>query len=71
MCKSHATHPALILYKMLSATWYEETAQLISLTNLNFGENVVQCMGNVLTSSAEMDGSYHHGKHYQTEHVGQ
>ena len=34
VCKSHATHWALITYSMLQATWYKGTAQLLSLTEL-------------------------------------
>ena len=34
VCKSRATHPALITHNLQCATWYEETAQLLSLTEL-------------------------------------
>ena len=34
VCKSRATHPALITCNMQCATWYEGTAQLLSLTEL-------------------------------------
>ena len=34
VCKSRATHRALITCNMLCATWYEGTAQLSSLTEL-------------------------------------
>ena len=32
--KSHAAHGALVMYSMLCATWYEGTAQLLSLIEL-------------------------------------
>ena len=32
VCKSRATHRALITCRMLRATWYEGTAQLLKLT---------------------------------------
>ena len=32
VCKSRATHQALITYNMLCATWYGGTAQLLSVT---------------------------------------
>ena len=35
VCKSHATHRAFITCNMPCATWYEGTAQLLSLTELN------------------------------------
>ena len=35
VCKSRATHRALITCNLQCATWYEETAQLLSLTELN------------------------------------
>ena len=34
VCQSRAAHPALITYNMPRATWYEGTAQLLSLTEL-------------------------------------
>ena len=34
VCKSRATHPALITCNVLRATWYEGTVQLLSLTEL-------------------------------------
>ena len=34
VCKSRATYPALITCNMQCATWYEGTAQLLSLTEL-------------------------------------
>ena len=36
VCKSRATNRALIMCNMLSATWYEETAQLLCLTDFKF-----------------------------------
>ena len=34
VCKSHATHQALIMCSMSCATWYPGTAQLLSLAML-------------------------------------